>query len=109
MIMLSMKKIIKYFCNFGGRFISYFSGNIKKITFDKVKYEKKIDVLGQEITRLNVLLFAIKEIINQSEECFEVYKQYNEFFYLTYELYHLMVMLKHGPPIYNQDYPTRNH
>ncbi len=61
---------------------------VKKLMFDKTKYENKIDVLGEEIAKLNILIFAIKEMIKQSEECFEVYKKYNDFFYLTYQLYH---------------------
>ena len=36
--------------------------------FDKIKYEKRIETLGQEITNINILIFAINEMIKQSEE-----------------------------------------
>ncbi|BDC34447.1 hypothetical protein Noda2021_04050 [Candidatus Dependentiae bacterium Noda2021] len=56
--------------------------------FSETNYAKKIDILAQEITRLKNYLYAIQEIINQSNQSFEAYKKYNEFFYLTYISYY---------------------
>ena len=48
----------------------------------------EIDLIGSEISYLYIHIGAIREIIKQSNVNFEVYKQYFNFFYHSYEAFH---------------------
>lgn len=63
---------------------------------DKAERDKQINMLGQEISKLYEHIFAIQEIILQSNSKFNIYKQYNLFFYSHYLLSYNEVILGIG-------------
>ena len=54
---------------------------------NKSKLEKEVDALGQEISKAHILIFALSEIIKQSNLNFNIYKKYWGFFSLSYNLF----------------------
>lgn len=55
--------------------------------------KKKLRILGSEISNCYILLGNIKEFIKQSNENFEIYKKYINFFYDVYQQYHANLIL----------------
>jgi len=68
---------------------------IKAIIIIK-QLDAQVDVLWQEISKLYEHIFAIQEIIFQSHSKFNIYKQYNLFFYSHYLLSYNEVILGIG-------------
>ena len=71
--------------------INFIEKNVKcedrTLILDKLKLEKEINVLGEQIYKVHILMLAIREIIQQSNLNFDVYKKYYDFFDLTYRSY----------------------